>query len=190
MKSIGGIGGTNSLPEVDGDATRAKRNSSAPPAGSAAASARFSKPGELFSKLQQLAEQDPEKLKEVAGKIADSLHQAAAKTGGAGEFLEKLAASFDEVAKSGDLADLRPKNDAPPTGPAPGQRHIHHHHHHHHHHHNRIGGRAADIGAELEKALNMVTDALAPTGTSGPTTGTTPVETAPTAPVPTPTPEA
>jgi hypothetical protein len=189
MKSIGGIGGTNSLPEVDSDATRAKRNSSAPPAGGAAASARFSKPGELFSKLQQLADQDPEKLKEVAGKIADSLHQAAAKAGGAGSFLEKLASSFDEVAKSGDLADLRPKNDAPPAEPAPGQLRVHHHHHHHHHH-NRLDGRKGDIGAELEKALNMVTDALAPTGTTGPITGTTPVETPPTAPVPTPTPGA
>ena len=187
MKSIGGIGGTNSISEVDSEA-RAKRKSSVPPAENAAASARFSKPAALFGKLRQLGEQDPEKLKEVAGKIAESLHQAAAKGGAAGDFLEKLASSFDQVAKSGDLADLRPKNEAPSTVPAPGQHHIHHHHHHHRHH--GMGRRDGDIGAELEKALNMVTDALAPTGTSGPA----PAEPAPVAPAPaatttTPTPE-
>lgn len=170
MSGINGINGSGAIDKTDDvDAKRRIRNSSAPPAAGAAASAKFSKPAELFGKLQKLAEQDPEKLKEIAGKIAETLHKVAAQTGGGGGFLEKLAGSFDELAKSGDLSALQPTADAPSPG-------VSGHHHHRRHHHGHHGGGASSIANALTGAVNLVDEALsaAPPPTTTPTTATTP----------------
>ena len=81
-------------------------------------SKRVSKPAQLLSKLQQLQEQDPEKLKEVLAQIADALRSAAAADDSEeSQFLTMLADKFDEAAKTGDLSVLQPP--APPNGPPP-----------------------------------------------------------------------
>jgi hypothetical protein len=101
---------------------------------------QVSKPGELFSKLQQLQSADPEKLKAVLSDIASKLKEAAASQSGAGaDRLNELASKFEEAAQTGDLSALKPpeppqqsgasgvqayqrngRAGGPPPGPPPG----------------------------------------------------------------------
>ncbi len=78
-------------------------------------SVSFSKPGQLFSQLQQLAQTDPDKFKEVCQKIADKLNEAAQnEEGGANRMLSDLASRFESAAQSGDASELRPPPPPPP----------------------------------------------------------------------------
>lgn len=118
-------------------------------ANSAAASSHISGPGKLFSRLQQLANTDPAKFKEVAKDISDQLHQAAQQSSGKeAEFENNLADKFAQAAQSGDMSAFRP----PQGGPEQAQ------HHHHHHHHG--GGGAGAIGQIMSQALDEVNQAL------------------------------
>lgn len=71
----------------------------------------ISKPAELYSKLQQLAESDPEKLKEVCSSIAEKLNTAAESSDD--PMLSDLAEKFQNVADGGDVSQLKPP---PPPG--------------------------------------------------------------------------
>ena len=147
--NINSIGSTSSIAQLDSlQSTSTSRASSIPPA-DAAASATFSKPAELFNKLQQLQQQDPDKLKEVASSIADSLRSAA--SGSSDGFLSKLADSFDQVAKTGDLSALQPKSGGAAAGVSG------HHGHHGHGHH---GGGSGGVASVLANALDQVNQAL------------------------------
>jgi hypothetical protein len=140
---------------------RTSRNSSVPPPPTtAAASADISKPGELFSKLQQLQQQDPVKFKEVIGEIAQSLHDAAGHAKGRGaDFLTQLADRFDQAAQTGELPAP-----APQESRSGGSAHGHHHHGH------RGGGAVASA---LQHALDQVNQALT-AGSAAPATPPTP----------------
>lgn len=77
-----------------------------------------SKPTELYAKLQELAESDPEKLKEVCGSIAEQLEAAAEEDDSfGGQMLSDLAEKFQSVAEGGDLSQLEPPSGPPPGGP-------------------------------------------------------------------------
>lgn len=76
-----------------------------------AASVDISKPGELFSKLQKLKAQDPDKYKQVVSDLATKLKTAASSaTGKDQEFLTKLADKFQDAANGGDLTLGPPAN--------------------------------------------------------------------------------
>jgi hypothetical protein len=167
---INGVRSTDSAGSVaavtPAGSDRTSRASSVPPPPNAAASAEISKPGELFSKLQQLLQKDPEKFKEVVGEVAHSLRDAAQKATGRGaEFLNRLADRLDQTAQTGDLSALAPKESR-----SGGEARAHHHHGHH-------GGA---VGSALENALDQVNQALGAV-TAPPTTPVV-VPTAATAP--------
>ena len=69
----------------------------------------LSKPGEIYSKLQELAKSDPEKLKEVCANIADKLKSASESSNGRdSKMLTDLAQKFQNVADGGDVSQLKP----------------------------------------------------------------------------------
>ena len=83
-------------------------------------SADFSKPSELISKIAQLQESDPDKFKDLMLDIAGGLQKAAEDADGNGtdesSFYAILAAKFENVAETGDLAQLQPSGDVAKTG--------------------------------------------------------------------------
>jgi hypothetical protein len=90
-----------------------------------AVSVDLSKPGQLFSQLQNLAQTDPAKFKEVTAEIASQLKNAASShTGKQADFLNALAGRFDAASQSGNVSDLKPPQ-------AQAQASGHHHHHQH-----------------------------------------------------------
>lgn len=79
-----------------------------------AASVNISKPGQLFSKLQKLKSEDPDKYKQVVSDIASKLSDAArSATGDDQKFLTGLADKFQKAA-NGDDSALQPPQ--PPQG--------------------------------------------------------------------------
>jgi hypothetical protein len=166
--SIGSVSSTSNAYATSAINGSTKSPSSIPPpVGGAAASANISKPGELFSKLQQLSQQDPAKFKQVAGQIGAELKTAANASGNTA--LSKLADQLTQASQSGSLTDPSQQSGA---GKAHG--------HHHGHHHGGGGGgpSAASSGAQspssavvsaFTNALDEVNQALAPT-TSGTST--------------------
>jgi hypothetical protein len=80
----------------------------------------ISKPAQLYSKLQQLASSDPEKLKEVCSSIADELESASkSATGFDAKMYSALAGKFRSVSEGGDVSQLKPP-EPPSGGPPPG----------------------------------------------------------------------
>lgn len=164
--NIRGIHGSEALHGTGAvDTKPAKRHSSLPPApGVAAAKTHISGPGRLFSGLQQLAEQDPERFKQVAQQISDQLSATAdGSTGRASALAQKLAERFGEAAQTGDLSPFRPGAERGGIG------HRHHHDHHHHDHGHHLGGSSGAVRSVLENALDLVHQALS---ARGPASGT------------------
>lgn len=83
---------------------------SRPPAASAGASqagASVSPSGALLSRLQRLAEHDPQKLASIANDASQSLRTAAAATtGDSARGLNRLADGFAQAATTGDVSTL------------------------------------------------------------------------------------
>ena len=137
-----------------------------------AASVDISKPGELFSKLQKLKAQDPDKYKEVVSDLADKLKTAAGSaTGKDQEVLNNLAAKFQDAANGGDLTLGPPANGAgSPKGPAAayaqnsssaqqGLSGVGHHKGGHHHQQSAAVQQAfQSISDEVDKALGTTSD--------------------------------
>ena len=112
--AIGGVGTTDST-----------SNGASVNATGSAVSVDLSKPGQLFSQLQNLAQTDPAKFKEVTAEIASQLKNAASShTGKQADFLNALAGRFDAASQSGNVSDLKPPQ-------AQAQASGHHHHHQH-----------------------------------------------------------
>jgi hypothetical protein len=124
---------------------------------------QISGPGQLFSRLQQLAQQDPAKFKEVTQHISDEIRKTAGQSSGkASDFENALADRFEAAAQSGDLSSFKP----PAAGD--GAKQAHHHRHPH--------GGDGPLASIFAGALDEVNQALSAS--------------APTAPEPTPAPDA
>ncbi len=80
---------------------------------------QFSKGAEMMQKLSDLASSDPEKFKEAAQKISDSLSEAASNSSDSNEakMYSEMADKFSEAAQSGDMSSLTPPK-APSGGNA------------------------------------------------------------------------
>jgi len=75
----------------------------------AAASVQISKPGQVLSKLQSLAQTDPAKFKQLLTDAADKLRaDAQREQGGASKALTALADKFQQAADTGDVSGLKP----------------------------------------------------------------------------------
>ncbi|WP_029457436.1 hypothetical protein [Solidesulfovibrio alcoholivorans] len=76
----------------------------------------FSKGAQTMQKLNDLASSDPEKFKEAAQKISDSLSEAASNSSDSNEakMYSDMADKFAEAAKSGNMSSLKPSQ--PPSG--------------------------------------------------------------------------
>ena len=110
MSSINGLGSAVSaflMPQTQ-NPTGVGASSNAATIGQV--SATISGPGQLFSELQQLQAQDPNKFQQVASQIAGQLQSAAQQqgTGNQADFLNKLAGQFNNVANGGDISQLKP----------------------------------------------------------------------------------
>jgi len=92
---------------------------------SSAVSVDLSQPGQLWSQLQSLAQNNPTEFKQVTADIASQLKDAASSaTGGQAQFLTNLSNRFQAASQSGSMSDL-----APPASQGQGVHHGHHHHH-------------------------------------------------------------
>jgi len=147
--------------------------SGAQPALSGSASATISKPGQFFSAMQQLSQQNPAQFKAVAAKVAASFQSAANQASGPqAQFLTNLANQFNQAAQSGTLAPSQgPQSPRAPQGvQGAGQSGSGAGTHHHHHHGG--GGGAVSQSSSIEQAFQSAISILdqstggAPTGTS------------------------
>jgi hypothetical protein len=74
-------------------------------------SQRISAAGQLFTKLEQLKQQDPAKLKQVLTQIANQLNTASQQAQGSqAQFLSQLATRFQNAAQTGDITQLQPQH--------------------------------------------------------------------------------
>jgi hypothetical protein len=160
------IGSTTSISSLNAQLTINTGNASATDDTSStgigpATKTSLSGPGQMFQQLQQLAQSDPTKFKEVVTAMAKSIRaDAQNQTGEAATRLNDFASKLDQAAQSGDLSAFAPKGaqgGGPPPGPPPsatatgsatpksG----------HHHHHGGGGGVvSSDIASALEQALS------------------------------------
>jgi hypothetical protein len=78
----------------------------------------FSKGAQMMQKLNDLASSDPEKFKEAAQKISDSLSEAAKNSSdsNAAKMYSDMAGKFAEAAKSGSMSSLTPPKAPNGTG--------------------------------------------------------------------------
>jgi hypothetical protein len=116
---ISSLYGTDSTSEASNDVSQILETNSV--GHTTSDSIDFSKPGELFSKLKELQQADPEKFKQVCADIAQKLKSASQDQSGFGsKMLSDLAEKFQNVADGGDISQLQPP--PPPQGfPAGGQ---------------------------------------------------------------------
>ncbi len=145
-----------------------------------AASVDISKPGELFSKLQKLKAQDPDKYKQVVSDLADKLKTAASSaTGKDQEVLNNLASKFQDAANGGDLTLGPPANGAgSPKGAAAayaqnssstqqGLSGVGHHKGGHHHQPSAAVQQAfKSISGEVDTALGATSDSSSQSATT------------------------
>ena len=169
------VSGVSSAVQNSGDTST---TSSAAASTGQAANVDISKPGELFSKLQKLKTQDPDKYKQVVTDIANQLTKAASgATGKDQQFLSKLAATFQ---KAEDGSDLQ----APQGGPQDGAKSAqalyaqgsqtaqqttgaHGAHKGHHHKPSAAVEQAfSSISDEIDKALGVTTSSASATSTA------------------------
>jgi hypothetical protein len=123
--SIGSLSNVTYASQVSSVTASAPQDTTPTSQVGAAATANFSKPGELMAKLAQLKESDPEKFKTVLGDISKKLDDAATKTGDSK--LAELAKKFETASETGDLSGLQPQHHGgargaggPGGGPPPG----------------------------------------------------------------------
>ncbi len=142
---------------------------SIPPPMGGAATASISTPGQLFSELEQLSQQDPTKFKAVAAQLATSFQNAASQASGPqAKFLGNLANQLSQAAQSGSL---QPAQGAPSGQPAQGVQGTQAagggagtpHHHHHHGGGSMGGGQSSQVQQAFQNAMGILTQALQPT---------------------------
>jgi hypothetical protein len=77
-----------------------------------ASSVEISKPGQLFGKLQSLAESDPAKFKELMADAATKLKSAAENSTNSDQqkFLTDLASKFQKASETGDTSAIKPEH--------------------------------------------------------------------------------
>jgi hypothetical protein len=167
--SISAISPTNQTLGIQ-SVTSAAQPSTAGSAGSASGvNVDISKPGQLLSELDSLAQSDPDKFKAVTADIATQLKNAAAtQTGSSADLLNKLADRFSSASQSGTASALTP--------PSAGKAHGHHHGHGGHHKTAAVdatGQDATGAGADgtiaqtVQGIISTALNATAATATSG-----------------------
>jgi hypothetical protein len=92
---------------------------------SSSGSADLSDAAKFFSKLQNLAQTDPAKFKQLTSQISSELQTAAqGATGSQATFLSNLAGQFQTTSQTRSASALQP----PSTSQSPAGGHHHHHH--------------------------------------------------------------
>jgi hypothetical protein len=166
LTSAGNVGATPSTP------------SSIPPPMGGAASTSISTPGQFFSEMQQLSQQNPSEFKTVAAQVATSFQNAASQTSGPqAQFLSNLANQFTQAAQTGTLqapegaqaAQSGQSAQVAQGGPSSGSAGMHHHHHH--------GGggsmsQSSSVQQAFQSAMQILEQATGSTSTSESSTST------------------
>ena len=121
-------------------------------------SVNVSQPAELFSKLQQLQQTDPDKFKQVLTNIAGELQSAAkGKSGFEAQTLSDLATKFQNVANGGDISQLKPPSSSN-SDQYTQQGAVSTKHHHGHHH--GTSGNQTDIKQVMSSVLDELNKAV------------------------------
>jgi hypothetical protein len=133
-----------------------------------AATASISTPGQLFSGLQQLSQQNPTQFKTVSAQLATNFQNAAQTTSGPqAQFLNSLAAQFGQAAQTGQLAAPQAAAGAGSAAGGAGG-----HHHHHHGHGMSTGGSSDAVDQAFQSAMNILQQVQGASGASGASTST------------------
>jgi hypothetical protein len=138
-----------------------------------AASTSISTPGQFFSEMQQLSQQNPTEFKTVAAAVATTFQNAASQASGSqAQLLSNLANPFSQAAQTGSLQAPQ----APPSGSqaaqgtqSGGSAGGHHHHHHH------GGGSMSQSGSvqqAFQSAMQVLEQATGSASTSASSTST------------------
>jgi hypothetical protein len=146
---------------------------------SGADSATISGPGQLFSELQQLSQQNPTEFKAVASQIASTFQNAASQaTGSDAQMLTSLANQFTQAAQSGTLQMPQPPasgSQGAAQGSTVGESQNGQSVSGHHHHHHSYGGSGSSSDASgpsdaiqnaFASAMQVLTTALQGSQTS------------------------
>lgn len=181
--NINGISSTDqvsALTSVNSQSATNRASSMPPPGAGDAAVPHMSGPGKLMSKLAALKQADPDKFEAVVSDMASKLKDAASQaTGPQAQFLTNLSDKLSDIAKGGDISELRP----PAGGQGGGTQGVHHGGHHHHGGGGGLGGVGSSsdssdtsgdsvhsvvqsIFGELDSALNGVTSSSSSSSTS------------------------
>jgi len=182
------------LSQASGVSSSGSPSSVPPPPGSqGATTTSISSPGQLFSDLQQLSQQNPTQFQSVAAQLASSFQTAAGQASGPqAQFLTNVANQLTQAAQTGTLSAPQSAGSATPAqstaqaastaqtaSAAPAQSAssssqsggAHHHHHHHH------GGssQSSQVQEAFQSAISVVSQALQGGSTTG--SATTPATT-------------
>jgi len=149
---LSGVGGVGPI-----GATTPGAGSVPPAAVGAAATATISTPGQFFSQMQQLSQQNPTEFKSVAAQVAKAFQTAASQaTGPQAQFLTNLANQFSQASQTGSLQPPQGTQGVQgAAGASAGQGA-----HHHHHHHGGGGGGAAGGSAQSSAVVTAFQNAI------------------------------
>jgi hypothetical protein len=152
-------------------ATATARPSSVPPGMGGAGSTSISTPGQFFSQMQQLSQQNPTEFKSVAAQVAKVFQTAASEASGPqAQVLTNLANQLTQAAQTGTLQSAQPAEasqatqsaqTSPSAGGARG-------HHHHHRHGAGKGSMSQSSGVQqaFQSAMQVLTQATSSGGSS------------------------
>jgi hypothetical protein len=145
--------------------------SSIPPA-TGAATASISAPGQFFSELQQLSQQDPAKFKAVAAQLATSFQSAASQASGPqAKMLGGLANQLSQAAQTGTLQPPQTTQAGASGQALQGAQGASggaetHHHHHHHGGGSTGSGQSTEIQQAFQNAMGILTQAMQTTSST------------------------
>ena len=144
--------------------------SSIPPAMGGAATAAISTPGQFFSEMQQLSQQNPAEFKAVAAQVATSFQNAASQTSGPqAQVLNNLANQLNQAAQTGSLqAPQGPQVAQATSGAGSAESQGAHHHHHNHGGGGSMGagGQSSAVDQAFQNAMSILTQATQATTSS------------------------
>lgn len=170
--------GTSSLTSMGSVGSTASTPSSIPPPMGGVASTSISTPGQFFSEMQQLSQQNPSEFKTVAAQVATSFQNAASQaTGQEAQFLTNLANQFTQAAQTGTLQAPQGAQSGQSGQAAQGAQGTQsgsgaEGHHHHHHHGGGSMSQSSSVQQAFASAMSILEQATGSTSTSGPSTST------------------
>lgn len=182
----GALGGSalTSLGNLGAVGTSSASGSVPPPA--AESTATISGPGQFFSEMEQLSQQNPAEFQAVAAQVATTFQNAASQASGPqAQFLTNLANMFSQAAQTGVLQPPQAAQGAsgsqgtpqaqaaqttaavpPVQGMQANESSGGAAHRHHHHHGGGSAGQSSEVQQAFQSAISILNQAMQGTSTS------------------------